>query len=152
MKIVSGGQTGADQGGLRAARRAGIATGGLAPLGWLTEAGPAPWLEEFGLAQHDRPGYDGRTKANCMDADMTLLFVWKKSAGSNLTLRVLHEFNKPYLIVDKTMTIVENKIDNFEALKKSDEVIINVAGNRESVAKGIGKAVEEWLVDYLDKR
>jgi hypothetical protein len=37
-RVVTGGQTGADQGGLRAARAAGIATGGWAPQGWLTES------------------------------------------------------------------------------------------------------------------
>jgi hypothetical protein len=48
-KVMSGGQTGADHGGLRAARRCGIATGGWAPRGWLTEAGPAEWLAEWDL-------------------------------------------------------------------------------------------------------
>ena len=42
--IISGGQTGADQGGLLAARKSGIQTGGWCPLGWRTELGPAPWL------------------------------------------------------------------------------------------------------------
>jgi hypothetical protein len=36
-KVISGGQTGADQAGRRAARAAGIPTGGWAPLGWKTE-------------------------------------------------------------------------------------------------------------------
>jgi hypothetical protein len=49
--VISGGQTGADQGGLRAARACGIPTWGWAPRDWLTEAGPAPWLEEWGLAE-----------------------------------------------------------------------------------------------------
>jgi hypothetical protein len=55
-KVVSGGQTGADQGGLRAARLAGIPTGGWAPKGWLVESSDgnrdvaAPWLGPlFGL-------------------------------------------------------------------------------------------------------
>jgi len=43
-RIITGGQIGADQGALRAARAAGIATGGWAPAGWETEAGPAPEL------------------------------------------------------------------------------------------------------------
>jgi hypothetical protein len=37
-RVVSGDQTGADQGGLRAARAAGIPTGGWAPKGWLVES------------------------------------------------------------------------------------------------------------------
>jgi hypothetical protein len=50
-RVISGGQTGADQGGLRAPRACAIPTGGWAPRGWLTEAGPAPCLEESGLVE-----------------------------------------------------------------------------------------------------
>ena len=46
-----GGQTGADQGGLRAARACGIPTGGWAPRGWQTEDGPCPALANFGLVE-----------------------------------------------------------------------------------------------------
>ena len=53
-KVVSGGQTGADQAGLRAARAAGIETGGWAPKGWETEEGPAPWLSDYGLKECPR--------------------------------------------------------------------------------------------------
>lgn len=37
IKIISGGQTGADMGGLEAAREYGFPTGGYAPKGWMTE-------------------------------------------------------------------------------------------------------------------
>src|SRR5262249_12492939 len=37
-KVISGGQTGADQGALRAARATGIPTGGWAPRRWLVES------------------------------------------------------------------------------------------------------------------
>jgi hypothetical protein len=48
-RVVSGGQTGADQAGWRAARASGIATGGWMPAGFLTEAGPRPeFAEMFG--------------------------------------------------------------------------------------------------------
>lgn len=50
-RVISGGQTGADQAALRAARACGIPTGGWAARGWLTEDGPAPWLAEWGLAE-----------------------------------------------------------------------------------------------------
>ena len=39
FKIISGGQTGADKGGLIAAKKANIKTGGIAPKGFMTEAG-----------------------------------------------------------------------------------------------------------------
>src|SRR5262245_46647993 len=87
-KLVSGGQTGADQGALRAARAAGVGTGGWAPKGWLTE-GPLdpetckPWprevcarelLESFGLVECPEPGDAARTRANVRDSDATLWF------------------------------------------------------------------------------
>ena len=50
-KVICGGQTGADQARLRAARAAGIPTGGFAPNGRLTEDGPAPGLAEYGLTE-----------------------------------------------------------------------------------------------------
>ena len=74
FKIVSGGQTGADQAGLLAARAAGIETGGWAPEGWDTEDGPAPWLEDFGLTECTVAGYPARTEANARDSDGTAWF------------------------------------------------------------------------------
>lgn len=50
-RVISGGQTGADQAALRAARACGIPTGGWAPRGWLTEDGPSLWLAEWGLVE-----------------------------------------------------------------------------------------------------
>ncbi len=41
-RIVSGGQTGADQGALMAAKRLGLSTGGWMPQGFTTEAGTRP--------------------------------------------------------------------------------------------------------------
>jgi hypothetical protein len=77
-RVISGGQTGVDQAALRAARACGIATGGWAPLGWLTE-GPldeeghpfpktvaSPWLAEWGLVECDEPGFRARTVANVL--------------------------------------------------------------------------------------
>ena len=52
QRVISGGQTGVDQAALRAAKAAGLETGGWMPLGWLTEECPRP---EFGeLYRHDR--------------------------------------------------------------------------------------------------
>ncbi|HME98544.1 MAG TPA: putative molybdenum carrier protein, partial [Terriglobia bacterium] len=57
-KIISGGQTGADMGGLLAARELGIETGGMAPKGWLTENGPEEvLLRSFGLSECEEEGF-----------------------------------------------------------------------------------------------
>src|SRR5262245_37269304 len=72
--VVSGGQTGADQAGLIAARRFGIPTGGWMPKGFLTTTGPAPDLaREFGLREHSG-GYADRTEANLRLPAGTLRF------------------------------------------------------------------------------
>ena len=44
QKIISGGQTGADRGGLEAAEALGIETGGTVPLGFWTTDGKCPEL------------------------------------------------------------------------------------------------------------
>jgi hypothetical protein len=61
-RVISGGQSGADQAGLRTARIPGIPTGGTAPRGWLAEVAyvlldgsarwvtrPRSWLTDFDL-------------------------------------------------------------------------------------------------------
>ena len=56
-KVITGCQAGADQGALRAAHAAGIATGGFSPKRWATEVGPPPWLGEVGLVDCETSGY-----------------------------------------------------------------------------------------------
>jgi hypothetical protein len=52
QRIISGGQTGADQAGLEAAERLGIPTGGFMPKGFHTETGPRPVLAaRYGLVE-----------------------------------------------------------------------------------------------------
>ena len=54
-KIISGGQTGADQAGLAVAKRLGIPAGGFLPKGFLTEAGPRHDLAaEYGLVKTEQ--------------------------------------------------------------------------------------------------
>ena len=108
LTIISGGQTGADQAGLHAARRAGLPTGGTAPRLWMTEDGPAPWLADFGLVECELPKgdppadldspagrrwvstlYPPRTLANAAAAGLTITFGNAHSAGSRLTVRCI---------------------------------------------------------------
>lgn len=50
-RIISGGQTGADQAGLYAGKALGLETGGVAPMDWMTEYGESTWLAEYGLTE-----------------------------------------------------------------------------------------------------
>jgi hypothetical protein len=98
-KVVTGGQAGADQGALRAARTAGIATGGFAPQGWVTEAGAAPWLGEFDLVECEISGYPARTEANVRSCDAVLWFGDPTAPGGKLTLEWCHRAGKLSMVI-----------------------------------------------------
>jgi hypothetical protein len=155
IQIISGGQTGADQAGLRAAKRCEIPTGGWACHGFKTEAGQALWLAtEFGLREHPEPGYSARTRDNVRDSTGTVIF-GQPSSGCNLTQRFCGPtfYNKPWLWVhwpqpyeidqeDVTATVL-----GFLILQRIE--ILNVAGNREEKNPGIGAWVEQTLTEVL---
>src|SRR5262245_8934917 len=107
IRIISGGQSGADHGGLLAARELGIPTGGTAPRGWQTETGPQEsLLKSFGLVESREPGYPARTRQNVQDADGTLLVGEYRSGGSALTANVAREAGKPLFHVARTSGLV----------------------------------------------
>lgn len=84
-KIISGGQTGADSGGLIAGKTLNILTGGHAPKGFLTEYGPNYNLkEDFNLIEDYSPKYPPRTKKNVLNSDGTIIF-GKYEKSSKLT-------------------------------------------------------------------
>ena len=88
-RIISGGQTGADQAGLAVAKRLGISTGGYMPKGWLTEAGPRPDLgATYGLEEAETAAYPERTERNVLASDGTVVFGDARSRGSMLTARL----------------------------------------------------------------
>src|SRR5262249_15066219 len=107
-KVITGGQTGAGQGALRAARAAGIPTGGWAPLGWLVETADgrkteaAPWLAELGLVEGPGPGFKARSVANVRDSDGSLWFGDWHTAGGTATLDACRLLGRPFLISVRT--------------------------------------------------
>jgi hypothetical protein len=147
-RVISGGQTGADQAGLRAARAAGIPTGGWTPLGWLVESDDgrrniaAPQLADFGLAECPEPGYPSRTRANVRDSDATIWFGDFNPPGGIATLDACRAMNKPFVIVYQGITR-PSQVSTW--IREKGIGILNVAGNRESKAPGIGSRVERFL-------
>jgi Circularly permutated YpsA SLOG family len=146
--VVTGGQTGVDQAGLRAARAAGITTGGWAPQGWLTESEdgchnvPAPWLAEYGLVECSEPGYPARTVANVRDSDGTLWFGDWMSPSGRTTLDACRLQHKPFMLVFQGVTRPSQVV---AWLGEKGVRVMNVAGNRESKSRGIGERVERFL-------
>ena len=150
--IISGGQTGADQGGLAAGVKLDIPTGGWAPHGWRTDRGEAPWLEGLGLKEHDSPAYPPRTRCNIRDSDGTLVVTRRWSPGSRLTSNVAHRLRKPCLKLSMTEVTAggDEVVERFQAWIKENQIqVLNVAGNRESVAPGITHATYDFLVRAL---
>src|SRR5689334_23115752 len=99
VRVISGAQAGADQGGLRAAAAVGLPTGGFCPLGCQTETGAQPWLiARYGLTETPTTAYALRTLKNLGWADLTALFGDLSSPGSRLALRDLRASGKPYVV------------------------------------------------------
>lgn len=144
-KVISGGQTGADQAALRAAKGCGIPTGGYAPKGWKTETGPAPWLADYGLIQSLSADYKVRTRLCVAEADAMLWFGNPYSPGGKLTFHLCarHAIDT-WTVMSQTLPrqIVE-WIKSGIAVEPP--IVLMVAGNRESKRPGIGKEVEAFL-------
>ena len=147
-RIISGGQTGADQAGLSAACALGFETGGFAPRGWMTEAGPAPWLAtRFGLEEHASAGYTARTRANVDVADATVIFVVRLDGGSALTVECARARHKPHLVLFRNDPRAADALRDW--LARTAPETLNVAGHRESKHPGMNDWVHETLVRAL---
>ncbi|WP_066054977.1 YpsA SLOG family protein [Halioglobus sp. HI00S01] len=140
-KIISGGQTGADLGGLVGARRAGIPTGGFAAGGYRTERGPQEAaLRQFGLVPHASAAYPPRTEDNVRHSDATLIFCTAKaSAGTRMTIEFCSKHVRPYTVIDPRSDSAVAEVRAFFDQYRPDT--LNIAGNRETVSPGIAAAV-----------
>jgi hypothetical protein len=147
IRLISGGPTGADQGGLLAGRDLGVQTGGWAPQGWRTEAGAAPWLADFGLREHASSAYPPRTAQNVHEADATVIFGTSET-GSVLTARLARGMHKPLLMVN-ARPWPSDYTQAVEALAAflGEFHVVNIAGNRESKNPGMRDAVWRMIFD-----
>ena len=151
-KIISGGQTGADQGGLEAARELGLEMGGTAPQRFMTELGTALRLRDvYGLTEggYDTRVYPKRTRQNVEDSDGTVIFGDFYSPGAKLAHEYCHRALKPLYRVCREDNPIFEKQDFLSWLKKYNIQTLNVAGNRESKNPGIQERVRAFLVQAL---
>jgi hypothetical protein len=147
-KVISGGQAGADQAALRAAKAAGVPTGGYAACGWATEDGPAPWLRNYGLTECAASGYPARTRLNVAAADAVLWLGDRQSPGGKLTLSCARAKGIPSHVVPfGAAGQVGNAVLWLRGL--GDGAVLLVAGNRESSRPGIGAWAETFVGDVL---
>lgn len=164
-KIISGGQTGADMGGLLAGRELGLETGGTAPRGWKTENGSeSELLSSFGLIENITPGWKDRTIKNVINSDGTIAFLLHKSPGTQKTIGYcIHEkwVNgdesnndgfRPVLVLDSEI-LKERRgeaVEQIRAFVVDNNIgILNIAGHRQSSVPRLDEAVKNILVDSL---
>ena len=148
-KIVSGGQTGADRGGLDAAIELGIPHGGWCPRGRKAEDGRIP--ERYELRETLTSAYAERTERNVVDSCGTVIFTpGPPTGGSAATVEMARKYRRPYLLID-----VETEQDYTAARMLREWVeleqirVLNVAGSRASKAPGLDEWVRKILIDAL---
>ncbi len=145
-RIYSGGQTGADRGGLEAAIALGIEHGGYCPKDRRAEDGRVP--RKYMLVEASTPFYPERTRLNVQESDATVIFAWQPSAGSGLTIDAAIMFEKPYITIDPRNEAAAIKTLR-RWLKSVKPKTLNVAGHRESSSHGIEAQVKRIVVAAL---
>ena len=145
IRIISGGQTGADQAALDAAIALNIPHGGWIPKGRKTEAGPLPL--RYHLKEHPSPRYRERTERNILSADATLICSHGPlTGGSALTeaLAICHD--RPFIHINFEHAPPQEAALRVERwLAKIRPEILNVAGPRASHDPHIYQAVFELI-------
>lgn len=141
-KVISGGQNGADEAGLRTAKEFGIRTGGHMPKGFRTLDGNKPQFAElFDVKEHQAHNYKDRTWCNVENSDITLRFFdtkHKGSPGEKCTLNAINRYGKPYKDIEfRLRNSVVTPEDVATLLIADGHRIINVAGNSENTYPGI---------------
>lgn len=178
VRVISGGQIGADQAALRAARHLGLETGGTAPKGYRTSVGSQrELLASYGLAEGAGTGtasYVARSKKNVDDAHATLAFRTHSSAGTDRTIGYCISgswergttvalgasvdalsyaapgCHRPVLVVQHMTLGAQEAVRAF--LRTHGVRVLNVAGHRAVEGEpGWEDAVEQFLIKALAK-
>jgi hypothetical protein len=159
--IRSGGQSGSDQAAWRAAKAAGLGTAGWMVRGFWTETGQHPeFAELYGAAELELPLSSmaallrRRALANVRDADATLCFDEAGSKATDNAYEDCHKLGRPFRCV-MLERAPDGRLGRAAAAHTPENIAewlaenrvraLNVCGNRESKAPGIGALVEAFL-------
>jgi hypothetical protein len=146
MKIMSGGQTGADRAALDFAIASGIDHGGFVPRGRWAEDGRLP--ARYDVDETESADVDVRTELNVRTTDLTLILCHGAPTGGTLfTLECARSLGRPHKLIDLGETDIETAAtavsDWLAGYKPSS---LNVAGPRASEDPTIYDAAMELLV------
>ncbi len=151
-KVVSGGQTGVDQGALAAALATGTPCGGWCPRGRLSEDGPIPPMVP--VVELAGAGYRERTLRNVLDSDGTaILYNGELEGGTRLTRRYCEDNARPYVLIDASAVSLAAAVAALVNFVVDNELsVLNVAGPRASKwpgAFGYARELVEAVVGLL---
>ena len=145
LKIISGGQTGADRGALEAAIQTGVPHGGHCPKGRLSEDGGVPM--RYNLTETKSADYPERTRLNVLNSDGTVVICLKAKLGrgTELTVEICQELGKPYLVLASAESPAEKAAKVRDFVEKHGIKVLNVAGSRESKQPGLFRHTREAI-------
>jgi len=151
VKVISGGQTGADQAGLAAAKSVGFQTGGTAPKHYRTLEGSNYDLRDlYNLEESNEYNYKYRTEDNVKNSSATIRLAFNfNSSGEKCTLAAIKKHNKPYIDVD-----LNDKIDPTYVAKwiiGNDFDVLNIAGNSDTQDRIVYSEVFKYLVEVFEE-
>jgi Circularly permutated YpsA SLOG family len=144
IKIVSGGQTGADRAALDWAIANDLPHGGWCPRGRLAEDGAIPGF--YKLRETVSTEYAIRTERNVWDSDGTVIFTVGRelAGGSKDTAAIATRLKKPWMHLSKS-----EAIDPPQELRLFIQThgikVLNVAGTRASKEPRVGDFVTDTL-------
>ncbi|WP_319557864.1 putative molybdenum carrier protein [Thiomicrorhabdus sp.] len=148
VKVISGGQTGADRAALDAGLKNDFPIGGSCPVGRIAEDGVIERrypLVEFG------EGYPPRTRKNVLDADGTVIFYESDlNGGTKATLDFCIDRKTPYILIDSRALAVTQAARLIEQFIAESEIeTLNVAGPRASKSPQIYSYVKQTLEQVI---
>jgi hypothetical protein len=141
VKIVSGGQTGADRAALDWAIAHELPHGGWCPRGRKAEDGTIP--TRYRLSETPGAAYVQRTEWNVRDSDGTVVLSLSRTltGGSSKTVELAQQHGKPWIHLARDAHAVDaaNQLRRF--VEEHGIRVLNVAGPRASTEPGIGAFV-----------
>ncbi len=145
LKIISGGQTGADRAALDWAMAHGFPHGGWCPKGRKAEDGPID--QRYALRETPGEDYSQRTAWNVRDSDGTVIFSLASSltGGSKETAELAQQQGKPCLHLSEEAQGSSAPELLREFVRQHGITTLNVAGPRASQAPGVAQFVNKTL-------
>lgn len=151
VKIISGGQTGADRGALDAALALDMPCGGWCPEGRLDENGRIPG--HYPLTELPGGGFRERTIKNVRESDGALiLYLGEPQGGTQTTVNACIQYGKAYCLLDRSQLTPERSSEVAVCFVRENDIrILNVAGPRASEDAGMYAFAFEVIAGLIQR-